>query len=121
MGPSVTITGVEAVAAAFRALPHKVARKVVRQAERKGMKIALAAARANAPVATGAGRKSLRVRSSKGPRGTKIKDTIAMALLVGRGGKPPGKEWYMWLQEFGHYTGRRSREGWTVVCRSGKS
>jgi HK97 gp10 family phage protein len=118
MQTSVTVTGVEEIKRAFRELPRNIARKVIRQAERKAMRIPLAAARANAPVKTGKGRKSLRIRASKGPRGAG-RDTIAIALLVGAA--VPGETWYMQLQEKGWQTGKRVRSGGKVVGRVGTS
>ncbi len=115
-GVAITITGIDEIKRAFRELPAKVAKKVVRQALRKGLKLPLAAAKTDAPVDTGAGRRSLRVRASKGPRGSRPRDTIAMALLIGE--RSPGKTWYMALQERGYHTGKRIRSGGKVVGRS---
>lgn len=113
---AITITGIDEIKRAFAELPAKVAKKVVRQALRRGLKLPLAAAKADAPVDTGAGRRSLRIRASKGPAGAAKKYTIAMALLIGE--RSPGKTWYMALQESGYHTGKRTRSAGKVVSRS---
>lgn len=63
MGVSFSIVGAKEVKRAFRELEPKLARKVIRQAIRKGLKPVLTAARRNAPVShpggkTGVGRDS---------------------------------------------------------------
>jgi HK97 gp10 family phage protein len=108
------VQGVDEIARAFRELEPKLARKVIRQAERKGLRIPLAVARGLAPVRTGKGRRSLRIRSSKGPR-SGAKKQIAMALLVG---DAHGPTWYMFLQEHGYHTGKRIRHAGKVIGRS---
>ena len=114
----IKITGLEAVQKAMKTLEPKLAKQVIRKAQRDALKIAQAAAKDDAPVLTGAGRRSIRVRTSKGPRGSKSKHTISLALLVGRA---KGKEWYMGLQEHGWTTGKRIKQGKTVVGRIGDS
>jgi hypothetical protein len=118
-GEQLTISGVEAVDRAFTQLEYKVARKLVAQAERDALKYPLAQAKQLAPARTGKGRRSLRIRTSKGPRGAP-KGTVSMALLIGQGGKPPGETWYMWLQERGWVLGKRIRSGGKVTGRAGR-
>lgn len=112
------VTGVEAVEKAFRDLPVNLARKVIRQAERKALKIPKAVISRTAPVKTGVGKKTLKILTSKGPAGSQKKNTIALALLIGR---VKAKGWWMALQEFGWRTGKHIRSGKEVVGRVGKS
>ncbi len=111
------IEGFAALKRAFKELEPKVAKKVIRQAVRAGMKTVSAAAKANAPVDTGTGRKRIRVRSSKGPRGTVQRHTIALAVLVGESPKKGQKDgtWYMWLQEMGYHIGKGLRSAGKIV------
>ncbi len=106
------IQGFDALKRAFQELEPKVAKKVIRQAVRNGMKTVATAAKADAPVDTGAGRRKIRVRASKGPRGTKARYTIALATLVG---DAMGPTWYMWLQEMGYHIGKRLRSAGKVL------
>jgi HK97 gp10 family phage protein len=95
------ISGLDAIAKAFEQLPGKLAKKVIRQSLRAGANTIKADAKADAPVDTGAGRKTVRVRTSKGPRGSVKKNTIAFGVLVGQA---KGPAWYMALQEAGWET-----------------
>jgi|SRR6516162_10097528 len=118
------VSGADAIKKAFAELEPKLARKVIRKAVRDGAKDMAKKIKAVAPKRTGLGRRRIRVRSSKGPRGTK--KAIAMAVLTGEasGGKGQhghgGETWYMWLQERGWKTGKRIRQGGKVVGRVGK-
>jgi len=103
----IRLTGIEEVKRAFKELEPKLARKVIRQAERKAMKMPLAVARVLVPVKTGDVKSTLRVRASKGPRS--MKKPIAIALLIGGAMTP---QWYGWLQDQGyHVGGKRIRSG----------
>lgn len=95
------VSGPKAIAKAFEQLPGKLAKKVIRQSLRKGANTVLAEMKSLAPKDTGAGRKSVRVRTSKGPRGSKRKNTIAFAVLAG---EALGPTWYMSLQDLGWTT-----------------
>ncbi len=106
------LEGFDSLKRAFKELEPKLAKKVIRQSVRNGMKTVQAAAKENAPVDTGAGKRKIRVRTSKGPRGTKTRHTIAMAVLVGEAMRDT---WYMWLQEFGYHIGKRLRQGGKVI------
>ncbi len=107
-GVVIKLEGFDALKRAFRELEPKLAKKVIRQSVRNGMKTVQAAAKENAPVDTGAGKRKIRVRTSKGPRGSKVRHTIAYAVLVG---EAMGPTWYMWLQEMGYHIGKRLRQG----------
>jgi HK97 gp10 family phage protein len=111
------LEGFDALKKAFRELEPKVAKKVIRKAVRDGMKTVQSAAKANAPVDTGRGRRKIRVRASKGPRGTVQRHTIALAVLVGESPQAGKKDatWYMWLQELGYHIGKRLRSGGKVI------
>lgn len=107
-----TVSGVEAVQRAMKALPGKVGKKVVRQAERKANKIFQSALKATVPVRTGKVKKSVRVRTSKGTRAFK-RGQIAIATLVGEGGRSGDKAagivrpWWAFLQDHGYHVGGR--------------
>jgi len=116
-----TVEGVEAVQRAFKELPKKLAKKVIRQAQRKGAKIFAQAIRANAPVGkTGKLKKSIKVRSSIGTK-TFPKAQIAIAVLVGEAGRKGDKgagirrPFYTHMQEKGWTAGKRIKRGGKVV------
>ncbi len=114
------VTGDEAIKRAFKELEPKIAKKVIRQASRKAMQIPRSMAQAIAPVHSGRYKKSIRVRTSKGPRSAKRGD-ISLALLVGAGAGAKSKKgvtqpWWAWLVERGFHTGgKRIRKGGKVV------
>jgi HK97 gp10 family phage protein len=119
MKTTVHIEGMEALKRAFKELEPKLAKKVIRQAERKGAKLFADEIRAHTPVKSGKLKKTVKVRTSKGPRGAKKQ--IAMAVLVGQagagddksgGGKPA---WYAYLQEKGFTIGKRIRKAGKTV------
>ena len=116
-----TITGLEEIKRAFKELGPKLARRVIRQAERKALKLPYGVAREAWPVHTGQSRKTIRIRTSKGPRGAR-NTTIAMALLVGEAGKKGDKEqgikraFWAFMIEHGFHTGaKRIRRGGKTV------
>ena len=111
------LKGFGALKKAFRELEPKVAKKVIRQSVRSGMKIVQKAAKENAPIRSGRGKRRIKVRTSKGPRGTRLRHTIALAVLVGESPRKGDKDstWYMWLQEFGYHIGKRLRQGQKVI------
>ena len=122
----VNIQGLDALKRAFRELEPKLARRVIKQAQKKALQLIAAAVRAALPVKSGALKKSVRIRASKGPRGSGRK-TIAQAILVGASGKKGDKEkgikrpWWAYLIEYGWETGKRIRSAGKVVGRVGKS
>ena len=65
---AITIQGIDLVKRAFRELKPRLAKKVIRQAERKAAKLFAAAILAHAPQDTGLLKRTVKVRSSKGPR-----------------------------------------------------
>ena len=65
MRMDIKITGIKQIEKKLSGMETKIARKVVRQALKKAAKPILAAAKRNAPVKTGALKKSLRVRVMK--------------------------------------------------------
>jgi len=114
------IEGVPEVARAFKELEPRVARKVIRRAERKAAKLFRDEIAAHVPVASGLLKSTLKVRASKGPRGSK-RGTVAVAVLVGQAGGPASagaavkRAWYGYLQEAGYTLGKRIREGKRVA------
>jgi HK97 gp10 family phage protein len=119
------IEGLDAVKKAFKDLEPKIARKVISQAERKALAPIKAAIIAGEPKRTGDLRRSVRIRTAKGPRRSG-KKTIAMGLLVGAGGSKgkKGKKtgqapWWAFLIEWGWIVGKRVRSAGKVVGRSG--
>ena len=118
---SIKITGVEAIAKAFRELEPKLAKRVIRQAERNSLKTPYAQAKAAWPVLTGQSRRTIRIRTAKGPRGSRS-HTIAMALLVGEASNGKAKKngskrvWWPFLIEQGFHTGgKRIRHGGKTI------
>jgi hypothetical protein len=118
-GSRITIKGDKEIEKALLQLEPKLAKKVIRQAERKALKIPKALATQNTPVLSGRMKKSIRIRSSKGRRTGQRQ--IAMAFLIGAGNKkPPGapkqtkkehKPWWAFLIEYGWHTrGRKIRD-----------
>jgi hypothetical protein len=117
----IRITGVEAVKQAFGTLERKLARKVIVQAERKALGPAKESLRSSWPVRTGVSRKSIRIKTSKGPRAFKG-GNVALALMVGESGKQGDREagikrpWWAFLVEHGfHIGGKRIRRGGKTV------
>ena len=119
----ITIKGIDEIKKAFNELPRVIARKVVRQSIRAAMQIPKNEAQSQWPVQTGASRKSIRVRASRGPNGTSKANTIAIVVLVGKKGKGEKKKvgvtdpWYAQLTEEGWTLGKRIRSGGKVVDR----
>ncbi len=105
---------------AFKELEPRIARKVIRQAERKAAKLFSAEILAHAPEDTGKLKRTVKVRSSKGPRSSK-KGNLSIAVLVGQaGGKDQAgkglkRAWYAYLQEKGFHVGARVRQGGKTV------
>jgi hypothetical protein len=120
----IDIKGLAAVKRAFIELEPKLARKVIRQAERKALEPIKQSVQASAPVHSGKLKKSIRIRSAKGPRKSGRK-TIATALLIGASGRKGDKEkgivrpWWAFLIEFGWKVGKRIRRGGKTVGREG--
>lgn len=128
-GSRITIDGIEAAQRAFRELEPKLAKRTIVRAERDALGIPATAAKSQWPVKTGASKKTIRIRVSKGLRGGGSQ--IAMALLVGQSGKSEKrgvsvgrgatkkiiKPWYSSLQELGWTLGKRIRKGGKVVGR----
>jgi HK97 gp10 family phage protein len=114
--PFVTVTGTEVVTLAFRRLPDKVAKKVVRQAIKKANAPIQAAVKAAMPVHTGAAKRDVKIITSKGPRGWG-NGVIAGGVIEGRvrPTKTRGTTWYTFLLERGWTVGKRIRQGQKVV------
>jgi hypothetical protein len=116
----VTVTGLDPVKRAFKELERKVARKVVRQAERTALGIPKSVAQSQWPIFTGKSKRSIRVRVARGPYGSVKKYTIAMGLIVGGTGadkKGKARPWWSSLIELGWTLGKRIRHGEKVVGR----
>jgi hypothetical protein len=121
MRTNLTISGVELVKRAFKELEPRVARKVIGQAERKAAKLFAGEILAHAPQATGLLKRTVKVRSSKGPRGSRRGGTVSIAVLVGQAGgnvqagKGFKRAWYAYLQEKGWTVGTRIRKAGKVT------
>lgn len=116
---SITITGLDAVKRAFRELEPKVARKVIKQAEKDALGIPKTQAQTIWPVKMGRSKRSIRIRVAKGPKGAP-RGTISMALLVGGAGadkKGKARPWWSFLIEYGWTIGKRIRSAGKVVGR----
>jgi HK97 gp10 family phage protein len=116
---ALTVQGLELVKRAFKELEPRVARKVIRAAEREAAKVFAAEITAHAPEHSGKLRRTVKVRASKGPRSSK-KGNISIAVLVGQAGGPAAKgfktAWYAYLQEKGfHVGGKRVRTAGKTV------
>lgn len=96
------ISGIDAIERAFRRLPARLAKKVIRQGLRAGAKVVQGEAKADAPVDTGKTRKAIKVRSGK----SRKKNVITMAVIIGQGDYQ-GETFYGSFQEFGWKTGKR--------------
>lgn len=123
-GVKLNIKGLDAVKRAFRELEPKLARRVIKQAQKKALAPIVSAIKAAMPVKSGKLRKSVRIRAAKGPKGSGRK-TIASAVLVGAGAGGKNKKgeklpWWAYLIEFGWTTGKRIRSAGKVVGRVGK-
>lgn len=115
---AITIRGLAELKRAFKELEPRVARKVIRQAERSAAKLFQREILAHAPEKTGKLKATVKVRSSKGPRGSK-RGNVSIAVLVGQAGGPAAEglktAWYAYLQEAGFHVGRRARKGGKTV------
>lgn len=92
---SFKIDGVNEIQRAFRELEPKLAKKVIRQAIRKGLKPVLAAARRNAPSKSGALRKLIKIKAAAKRRRGVISLTVNIA------GNRQGKAFYGAFNEYG--------------------
>lgn len=102
----ISLSGDAKLLATLRGLEKKHAKAVVRKASRKAAKPIVAAARANAPVKTGALRKSIKVRAIKRSRSR-------IGVRIGTSGHESafvGKQFYGAFQEYGWFTGKRTKE-----------
>ena len=103
---SIKLIGGKELDRKLKALPRKVAKKILRQALRAGAKIILAQAKANAPVATGQLKKSLKVRAMKRTR----KGTVGFKVQT-KAGDFKGDEFYGSFLEYGFRRGKRPGKG----------
>lgn len=98
------LTGDKQLDAIFAGLPMKVQKQVLRPALRSAAKIVHAAAKNNAPVKTGALRRSLKVRAGKRTR----KNLVRAVVQTGASDNLfKGKTYYGAFQEFGWKSGKR--------------
>jgi HK97 gp10 family phage protein len=95
-GGFIEIQGGRELERALRALPGKVAKKIVRKALRAGAKPIQQDAKARAPKKTGKGAKSIKVRATKRRR----KGTIGISVQTSAGDFA-GDEFYMSFLEYG--------------------
>lgn len=95
------LEGAQELLARLKVLPSKMPKKIFKKALRAGAKIVLAEAKKNAPVKTGALRKSLKVRAGRAG-----KNRVSM-LVSTRRGDFKGNEFYGAFQEFGWKAGKR--------------
>lgn len=116
MSIALNIQGMAEVKRAFDTLEAKVAKKVIRRAERDAIGIFQAEILAHVPIATGRLKRTVKIRASKGPRG--FKKNIAIVVLAGQAGGAQvttGKSaWYGYLQEKGYHVGKRIRKAGKV-------
>lgn len=89
------VQGLKALDRKLKELEPAVARKVVRQGMRAGIKLVRDQARANFPVRSGTARKSIKVRAGKRKRGV-----ISIRVSTGAGDFQ-GEEFYGSFVEFG--------------------
>jgi Bacteriophage HK97-gp10, putative tail-component len=116
---AIDIEGLEAVRRAFKELEPRLARKVLRQAEKKAAKLFSEEIKIHTPEATGNLKRTIKIRSSKGPRGSK-RGQVSVAVLVGQAGGMAAagavkRAWYAYLQEKGWTLGKRERAGGKVT------
>lgn len=105
---SIHMTGGAELERRLKALPGKIAKKLIRRALRSGAKIILAQAKANAPVDTGALKKSLKVRAAKRRGRGSVGVTVSTAE-----GDFKGDQFYASFIEYGHKRGKRPGKGAT--------
>lgn len=91
---------------ALKALPARLAKKVIRQALRAGAKVIRADAISRAPVDTGMTKKAIKVRVGKRSR----KPRIWVNTQVGAGDYK-GETFYAAFLEYGHLSGKRGTDG----------
>lgn len=105
------ISGVKEIDRAFKELPRTVAKRVVSQAIRKGLKPLLKEARSTAPTDTGAMKKSIKIKvggkRSRGRRKLRILLRVLPQTIVQKEGtgKPVSTKFYAKFVE----------EGWTAT------
>lgn len=87
---------------ALKALPARLAKKVIRQALRAGAKVIRAEAVSRAPVDTGMTMKAIKVKAGKRSR----KPRLWVNTQVGEGDYK-GETFYAAFLEYGHQTGKR--------------
>lgn len=99
---NIEVSGAQDLAKLLRALPAKVAKKILRKALREGAKLIQQEAVARAPVRTGTLRKNIKVRAA-----TRLKrGNIGVQVLAGKGDYL-GDVFYASFIEFGHRRGKR--------------
>jgi HK97 gp10 family phage protein len=92
---------VEGLEKAFTQLPINLTKKIIRKALRNGGKIVQKAAKANAPVKSGALKKAIKIRAGK-------RVTGKQSVFIGTSDKAfVGKMFYAAFIEFGHKQGSR--------------
>ena len=105
---ALTIKGSRELERKLMGLERKAAKKVVRQALRKGAKIVHAAARQEVPVRSGKLRKSLKVRRAKKNR----RGSYAVMVTTGQNENMfTGETYYGAFVHYGHRVGKRGRGG----------
>jgi HK97 gp10 family phage protein len=100
---SIDLFGDRELISAFEQLPEAIENRVLKYALREAAKPILQSARANAPRATGALKKSIKIRTMKRKKGR-------VGFTVGSSARdiPEGKEFYGYFQEKGWVTGKRT-------------
>lgn len=94
----------------LKGLPARLAKKVLRQAIRKGAKVIQQKANSLAPVDSGMTRKAIKVRAGKRSR----KPRIWINTVVGEGDYK-GDTFYAAFLEYGHLSGKRGSDGRKAV------
>lgn len=108
-GQAIQLSGLPEVNKLLRALPGKVAKRVIGKAMKAALKPVQAASKANAPVKTGQLRKAIRVLAGRSRGGR-----IVYKVVMGKGDFV-GDEFYGSFQEYGWKTGKRGSSGRKVV------
>lgn len=102
----INVTGVPSIDRKLRTLPDKVARKVLRQAIRKGLKPVRAEAQRLVPVDSGLTKRSIKVRAWPKRRRGQVALEVRTA-----DGDYQGETFYAAFVEFGHFQGPRAAGG----------
>jgi HK97 gp10 family phage protein len=116
------VTGDKKIIDAFRKFGPAFSKQVAKPAAKRAAAKFQSAIRARTPVASGKMRRSIRVRTAKGPRGFAGRTVVAFATMIGQA-KPTKSQlakktkipYYAFMQEKGYHIGKRQRTGSKVT------